>query len=146
MCGGGGLGACSTIGGVWRRSEEEVQEIAESLDDSRRTFLGVFASLVVLSEGGITRLLGDDGRVNDKSRRKGGFGGEEASGSLALGDEVGGAPVGDDLEVGGATGVEEVDGGRGPLTEEDGPLFLSHGEVLGVEGMALPPDGAFGAG
>ena len=27
---------------------------------------------------------------------------------------------------------EEVDGRSGPVSEDDGPLFLSHGRVLGV--------------
>lgn len=43
-----------------------------------------------------------------------------------------GAFVGDDLEVVGTTGVEEVDGWRGPVKEDDLPLFLFHGDVLGV--------------
>ena len=43
-----------------------------------------------------------------------------------------GAFVGDDLEVVRSTGVEEVDGRGGPVKEDDGPLFLSHGDVLGV--------------
>ena len=53
-------------------------------------------------------------------------------GSLALGDEVSGALVGDDLKVVGTTGVKEIDGRRRPLSEDDGPLNLSHGDVLGV--------------
>ncbi len=52
--------------------------------------------------------------------------------SLALCDEVSGAFVGDDLKVVGSTGVGEVDGRRRPLAEDDGPLLLSHGDVLGV--------------
>ena len=52
--------------------------------------------------------------------------------SLALCNEVSGAFVGDDLKVVGSTGVGEVDGRRRPLAEDDGPLFLSHGDVLGV--------------
>ena len=52
--------------------------------------------------------------------------------SLALGDEVGGALVGNDLEVVRAAGVYEVDRRRRPLAEDDGPLLLSHGDVLGV--------------
>lgn len=56
----------------------------------------------------------------------------DAGGSLALGDEGTSTLLRDDLEVVGATGVREIDGWRGPLSEDDGPLFLSHGEVLGV--------------
>ena len=52
--------------------------------------------------------------------------------SHVQGDEGAGARLRDDMEVIGATGVEEVDGGRGPMTEDDGPTFLSHGDVLGV--------------
>ena len=55
-----------------------------------------------------------------------------AGSSLALSDEGSGALLRDDLEVVGATGVCEIDGRGGPLAEDDGPLFLSHGEVLGV--------------
>ena len=43
-----------------------------------------------------------------------------------------GAFVGDDLEVVWATGLSDVDGRGGPVTEDDGPLLLSHGDVLGV--------------
>ena len=28
--------------------------------------------------------------------------------------------------------MEEVEGGRGPVAEDDGPLLLSHGRVQGV--------------
>ena len=56
----------------------------------------------------------------------------DASSPLALGDECGGAFVGDDLKVVGSTGVEEVDGRGWPVSEDDGPLFLSHGWMLGV--------------
>ena len=55
-----------------------------------------------------------------------------ASSSLALSDEVSGALVGNDLEVVRATGVQQIDRRRGPLAEDDGPLFLSHGDVLCV--------------
>ena len=97
------------------------------------TFLGVFARLVVLPEVGIARLLGDSGWEHWRRRRSVcGLAGVDASSSLALSDEVGGALVGDDLEVVGATGVEEVDGRGGPVSEDDGPLLLPHGDVLGV--------------
>ena len=97
------------------------------------TLLGVFARLVILSEGGIARLLRDDRRLYDgRSRGKGRLAGVDAGLSLALSDESGGAFVGDDLEVEGSTGVEEVDGRGGPVSEDDGPLFLSHGDMLGV--------------
>ena len=56
----------------------------------------------------------------------------EASGELALSDEGCGALLWDDLEVVRATGVCDIDGRRRPLAEDDGPLFLSHGDVLGV--------------
>ena len=52
--------------------------------------------------------------------------------SLALGDEGVGAFVGDDLKVVRATGVGDVDGRCGPVSEDNGPLLLSHGDVLGV--------------
>jgi hypothetical protein len=55
-----------------------------------------------------------------------------AGGSLALSDEVSRALLRDDLEVIGSTGVKEIDGRFGPLLEDDGPLLLSHGDVLGV--------------
>ena len=58
--------------------------------------------------------------------------GVDAGISLALCDEGGGSFVGNDLEVVGATGVGDVDGRYGPLTEDDDPLFLCHGDVLGV--------------
>ena len=50
----------------------------------------------------------------------------------ALGEEGVGALVGDDLEVVGVTGLEEVDGSSGPHAEDDGPLDLPHGDVLRV--------------
>ncbi len=58
----------------------------------------------------------------------------DASSSLAQSDEVCGALVGNDLKVVGTTGVYKVDRRRGPLAEDDGPLFLSHGDVLGPGG------------
>ncbi len=68
--------------------------------------LAVFASLVVLPEVGIAGLLHRRWRLYDGRRRsKGGFAGVDAGGKLALGDELCGAFVGDDLEVVGATGV-----------------------------------------
>ncbi len=98
-----------------------------------KAFLGVFASLVVLPEVGIARLLRDDGRLDwRRQRSKGRLAGVDASGELALSDEGCGALLWDDLEVVRATGVGDVDGRRGPVAEDDGPLFLSHGDVLGV--------------
>ena len=55
-----------------------------------------------------------------------------AGGELALSDEGCRAFLWDDLEVVGATGVGDVDGRCGPASEDDGPLLLSHGDVLGV--------------
>ena len=55
-----------------------------------------------------------------------------ASSTLALGGEGFGTLLRDDLEVVGATGVCDVDGWRRPVAEDDGPLLLSHGDVLGV--------------
>ena len=97
------------------------------------TFLAVLAGYVVLSEVGVARLLWD--KLNDwrRGRRsEGRLSRMDAGSPLALSDEVGGAFVGDDLEVVGSTGVEEVDGRGWPVSEDDGPLFLSHGDVLGV--------------
>ena len=51
---------------------------------------------------------------------------------LALSDEGSGSFVGDDLEVVGLAGVEEVDGRGGPVSSNEGPLFLPHGRVVGV--------------
>ena len=107
--------------------------ITEYLDASRRTLLGVFASLVVLSKGWVTRLLCDDGGFyagwwRDESK----LAGVDASMTLALSDEGHGTLVGDDLNVVGATGMGDIDEGRGPLAEDNGPLFLPHGRVLGV--------------
>ena len=97
------------------------------------TFLGVLAGFVVLPEVGIARLVRDLGRLDDGWwRGPGRLAGVYASISLALGDEVSGAFVGDDLEVVRATGVGDIDGWCGPRTKDDGPLFLSHGDVLGV--------------
>ena len=97
------------------------------------TFLGVFAGLVVLPEVGIARLVWDRWRQDWRRRRgEGRLAWVYAGVSLALSDEVGGALLRDDLKVVGSTGVGEVDGRRRPLAEDDGPLFLSHGDVLGV--------------
>ncbi|BDA45216.1 hypothetical protein COCOBI_07-0030 [Coccomyxa sp. Obi] len=101
--------------------------------------------LVILAKTGIARLLWDGWRLNDSNRRRSEGRGPrvDASSSLALSDEVSGALVGDDLKVVGSTGVEEVDGRRRPVSEDDGPLLLSHGDVLCVvvpviaEGMEL---------
>ena len=110
--------------------------IASNLGTTRgvqSTLLGVFACLVILSEVWVAGLLWDHrGLYWRRWRSVGGFGGVDAGSTLALGDEGCGAFVGDDLEVVWATGVEEVDGRRGPVSEDDGPLFLSHGDVLGV--------------
>ena len=95
--------------------------------------MGVFAGFVILPETRIAGLLCDDGRVEDGRRRGvGRLGWVDAGISLALSDEGSGAFVGDDLEVEGATGVCEIDGRGGPVSEDDGPLLLSHGDVLGV--------------
>ncbi|CAL8470485.1 g10027 [Coccomyxa elongata] len=57
--------------------------------------------------------------------------------------ELSGALVGNDLKIVGSTGVKEIDGRGGPVSEDDGPLLLSHGDVLCVvvpviaEGMEL---------
>lgn len=70
------------------------------------TFLAILASLIILSERGIARLVGKHRRLYDGRRRSiGGLAGMYAGLSLALGDEVGGAFVGDDLKVVGSTGV-----------------------------------------
>jgi len=100
---------------------------------SGHTFLGEFAGFVVFSEVGITGLQCDGGRLDDGWwRGPGRLGGVDARVSLALSDEVGGALLRDDLKVVGSTGVCEIDGWGGPGTKDDGPLFLSHGDVLGV--------------
>ena len=97
------------------------------------TFLGVLASLVVLSEVGVARLLWKHRRLYDRRRRGIGRSARLDAGSpFAKGDEGVGALVGNDLEIGGSTGVEEVDGRGRPVAEDDGPLFLPHGDVLGV--------------
>ena len=88
------------------RAKRGCQKFTECLDASRRTFLGEFASFVVLSEVGIARLLWEHRRLNDGRRRSvRGLAGVDASSALAGGDEVGGALVGNDLEVVGSTGV-----------------------------------------
>jgi len=98
-----------------------------------KAFLGVFASLVVLSEVWITGLHCDDGRLDWRRRRgEGRLARVDAYGELALSDEVSGALLRDDLEIVRATGVGDIDGWSGPRTKDDGPLFLSHGDVLGV--------------
>ena len=95
---------------VCNRTDRTLQwERASDLSVARcvlGTFLGVFASFVVLSEVGIARLLWDGWRLYDgRRRRKGGLAGVYASSSLALSDEGSGALVGDNLEVVRATGV-----------------------------------------
>ena len=115
------------------RVKRECKYFTECLDASRRTFLGEFAGFVVVSEVRITGLHCDDGRLDDGWwRDEGRLARVDAGISLALCDEVSGAFVGDDLKVVGSTGVCEVDGRRRPLAEDDDPLFLSHGDVLGV--------------
>jgi len=105
----------------------------QSLDARRGTFLGVFAGLVVHPEVWITGLLCDDGRVDDgRWRDESRLARVDASGELALSDEGPGTLVGDNLEVVRATDVCDVDGRRRPYSEDDGPLLLSHGDVLGV--------------
>lgn len=70
------------------------------------TLLGVFACFIILSERGIARLLRKHRRLYDGRRRSiGGLARVDAGGSLALGDEEGGAFVGDDLKIIGSTGV-----------------------------------------
>ena len=108
------------------------------------TFLGVFASFVVLSEVWITGLHCDDGRLDDGWwRDESRLAWKNAGISLALCDEGPGTFLGDDLKVVRSTGVGDVDRGRRPVSEDDGPLFLPHGDVLGVvvpviaEGMEL---------
>jgi hypothetical protein len=111
----------------------ECEKFTECLDASRRTFLAELAGFVVLPEVGIARLLRDLGRLDWRRRRsKGGLGGVYADGALALGDEGPGTFLRDDLEVVRAAGERDVDWGRRPLAEDDGPLFLPHGDVLGV--------------
>ena len=100
---------------------------------SGHTFLAIFAGFVVLPEVGIARLLRKDGRLDGRRwRGEGRLAWVYAGVYLALSDEVGGALLRDDLKVVGSTGVGEVDGRRRPLAEDDGPLLLSHGDVLGV--------------
>ncbi|CAK0765233.1 hypothetical protein CVIRNUC_003238 [Coccomyxa viridis] len=72
---------------------------------------------------------GSEGR-----KRGGGGGGEEVAEEVELlvGDESNEAVVGDDMEVVRATGVGDIDGWREPMSEDDDPLFLSHGDVSGV--------------
>ena len=95
--------------------------------------LAEFAGFVVLTKTGVARLLWKHRRLYDRRWRSvGGFAGVDAGISLALSDEGSGALLRDDLEVVGATGVCEIDGRGGPLAEDDGPLLLSHGDVLGV--------------
>jgi len=98
------------------------------------TFLAILAGFVVLLEGGIAGLVRELGRLYDWRRRRRvcGLAEVDAGISLALSDEGGGSLVGDDLEVVWVTSVEEIDGRRGPLAKDDGPLLLSHGNVLGV--------------
>ena len=56
----------------------------------------------------------------------------------SLGDEACGAFVGNDLKIVRSTGVEEVDGRGWPVPEDDGPLFLPHGDMLGVVVPVIP--------
>jgi len=69
------------------------------------TFLGVFASFVVLSEIGIARLLLDRRRWRRRSVCR--LAGVYAGLSLALGDEVRGALVGNNLKIVRSTGDTE---------------------------------------
>ena len=69
------------------------------------TFLAVLASLVIFAKTGIARLVWDLGRLHDGWGDVGRFAGVDASSSLAGGDEVCGALVGNDLKVVGTTGV-----------------------------------------
>jgi hypothetical protein len=112
------------------------RSLANNLDLSRgvpSTLLGVFACFVILSERGIARRLWDGRRLYDLNRRsKDRLAGVDAGLSLALDDEVSGAFVGDDLKVVRTTGVKDIDGRRRPESEDNGPLNLSHGDVLGV--------------
>ena len=129
------VGECNTIGGVRRKCKSVTGVRANHLGVTRRgvdnTLLAVLASLGILAKTGIARHLWRRWR----RRRRRGIGrlaGVYAGSSLALGDEVSGAFVGDDLEVVRATGVCDVDRRRRPNKEDDGPLLLSHGDVLGV--------------
>ena len=45
--------------------QEGNEEFTECLDDSRSTFFGVFARLVIFPKVRITRLLCDNGRLED---------------------------------------------------------------------------------
>ncbi len=115
------------------RVKRECKSLTECLDASRRTFLGVFASFVVLSEVWITGLHCDHGRMDDGWwRDESRLARVDASGELALCDDGPGTFLGDDLEVVRATSVCDVDGRCGPVSEDDGPLLLSHRDVLGV--------------
>ena len=104
------VGECSTIGGVRRKCKSVTGIRANHLGVTGRgvdnTFLGVFASLGILAKTGIARLLWDGRRVyNRRRRRVGRLAGVYAGSTFALSDEVGGALVGNDLEVVRATGV-----------------------------------------
>ena len=61
--------------------------------------------------------------VQDEGEGEGRVARVDASISLALSDEGPGTFIGDDLEVLGATGAGDVDGGRRPMPENDDPLF-----------------------
>ena len=98
-----------------------------------KTFLAILASFVVLPEVGVSRHLRELGRLDWGWRRSpGGLGGVYADGTLALGDEGPGTFLRDNLKVVRATGVCDIDRRHGPESEDDGPLLLSHGDVLGV--------------
>ena len=69
------------------------------------TLLGVFASLGILSERGIARLLRKHKRQQNDKRGVGGLSRVDACESFALGDKCGGALVGNNLKIIGSTGV-----------------------------------------
>jgi len=118
---------------VWKGVKREFTGCLDGAKGDRSTFLGVFAGLVVLPEVGIARLVWDRWRQDRRRwRGEGRLARMYASNSLALGDEGPGTFLRDDLEVVGATSVCDVDGRCGPMSEDDGPLLLSHGDVLGV--------------
>ena len=99
---------CGTTRRVWRTTRGE-EAFIKCLDARRRTFLGVFASFVVLSEIGIARLLHDRRRWRRwRRRRVCRLARVDAGSSLSLSNEGSGALVGDDLEIVRATGVQEV--------------------------------------
>ena len=107
------LGVRSTTGSLWRNSKRSVKRLqgsqANNLGSGRSVLcvlLAVLATLGILAKTGVARLLGRHRRLYDGRRRSiGGLAGMYAGLSLALGDEVSGAFVGDDLKVVGSTGV-----------------------------------------